>query len=276
MSSSELRAGHTAAGSGEPGEGGFARFLRDKERQCNHAPLRIADLRVAFLCLQDPELGASVVEHDYLDQLPAQLARLGLAAEQIDEVRQRVRNEVLFGAPPQPPQIGAYQGRDELKAFLRSAATRIALRLLRDQRTVDAAAGTPPDRPELALLGQAVSPAAVPCEQTYTEELNRGLQCALDGLPPWEQALLHQYFVEGVSIDRLAMLHRVHRTAVMHQVHAAQETLRAATFAHVARALRVPANKLDGVDRWVQSQLGVSLHRLHTSGQGDSHASLAR
>jgi hypothetical protein len=112
----------------------FARFLRTKEHKTNHARLRIDDLRMAFLCLQDPDLGASVVEHSYLAQLPSQLARLGLTAEQIDEVRHRVRCEVLIGTASQAALIGNYHGRGELAAFLRSVVTRIALGVLHDQR----------------------------------------------------------------------------------------------------------------------------------------------
>jgi len=263
MSSLESNCGSYPAHPATSSESEFARFLRDKQQQTNRVPLCVADLRMAFLCLQDPERGASAIEHNYLTELPAHLARLGLAADQIDEVRQRVRCEVLLGTPTQAALIGKYQGRGELKAFLRSVATRIALRLLREQRTADLASRRPG---ELALLGHAISSGAEPQKQLYIEEFNRGLQCALDGLQPRDRTLLRHCFVEGLSIDRLAVLYHVHRATAARWVQAAKEVLRAATFAHVAQALQVPAGELDSVARWVQSQLGMSLHRLGSTG----------
>ena len=259
MSTFESYRGAYSASPAESSGSSFAHFLREKQRQTDHVALHIADLKVAFLCLRDPELGASVIEHDHLASLPAHLARLGLTVDQRDEVHQRLRCEVLIGTPTQPALIGKYQGRGELAAFLRSVATRIALRLLREQRTADPDSGR---LAELVLLGQAISPATEPRKHAYIEEFNRGLQCALDGLLARERTLLRQYFVDGLSIDRLAVIHQVHRATVARWVQAAKQAVRSATFAHVARALQVPAGELESVARWVQSQLGVSLHRL--------------
>jgi RNA polymerase sigma-70 factor (ECF subfamily) len=237
----------------------FAQFLCAKQ-QANDGSLCVEDLRTAFLCLQNPDLGATLIEH-HMAPLGAQLARMGLAADQIDEVRQRLRCEVLLGTVTRPALIGAYQGRGGLTAFLRAVATRIGFRVLREHRA--ASANRWPA--ELTALGHAIA-AAEPRKQAFADELNRGLRIALAALPARDRTLLRQSFVDGLSIDRLAVLHHVHRATAARWIQHARDALRTAVFAHVARALEVPSGELDSVVRWVQSQLEMSLHRLDPAG----------
>lgn len=239
----------------------FARFLTAKQ-QANDGSLCVEDLRTAFLCLQNPDLGATLIEH-HIAPLGAQLARMGLAADQIDEVRQRLRCEVLLGTVTRPALIGAYQGRGALTAFLRAVATRIGFRVLREHR---ASANRRPA--ELTALGQAIA-SAEPRKQAFADELNRGLRIALAALPARDRTLLRQSFIDGLSIDRLAVLHHVHRATAARWIQHARDALRTAVFAHVARALDVPSGELDSVVRWVHSQLEMSLHRLASAGPAE-------
>jgi RNA polymerase sigma-70 factor (ECF subfamily) len=233
----------------------FVRHVVD--RQAADAALRISDLWLAFACSRGCERAIAVLDREQLVQLAPHLAKMGLSSDQIAETVQRVRCEILLGTATQPPLIVRYQGRGALGAFVRAVATRIAFRVLRDSPRRD-----PASSGELAAI--AGDERGAPQRRLYAEAFSRGLRQALDSLARRDRTLLRQVFVDRLSIDGLAAQYQVHRATAARWVQRAKDSLRAATYDHVSRALGVAAVDLDSVARWVRSQVELSLHQLHS------------
>lgn len=236
----------------------FADYLRDRQSGPG-ATDRIADLWLAFACLQGCDRAVQVLEREHIAKLSPHLAKMGLARDQIAEALQRIRCEVLLPTATQPPLLTRYQGRGTLAAFLRAVATRIAFRLMRDGRRAPAVR----EADELDALGAAVGGEG--SRQAYAEVFSRGLRTALTGLDPRDRTLLRQVFVDRLSIDGVAALHQVHRATAARGIQRAKDALRSATYEQVSAALGVAVGELDSVARWVQSQVELSLHRLQTA-----------
>ena len=137
----------------------------------------------------------------------------------------------------------------------RVAATRLALNYLRDAKR----RGGPRGGDELpdAIVG----PELRRLQQRYHGACEAALAIAIDGLSARERNLLRQHLIDGVTIQQLALQHRVHRVTVSRWLEDARSTV----LEHVRTALHeqhgVGDSELASVLRLVRSQLDVSLPR---------------
>ena len=77
-----------------------------------------------------------------------------------------------------------------------------------------------------------------------------------------DRALLRFKFVDGLTLDDLAVLYGTHRATVARRVAALREDLVKATRAQLGGPLRVRRQDLESLVRLVRSDLDLSLSRL--------------
>src|SRR5262249_73156 len=148
-----------------------------------------------------------------------------------------------------PRGIAGYRGRGDLRAWLRVAATRVALGLLRARRR-DADDGeltslaAPDASPELALL-----------RRRYTTEANAALRGALAELGVRERNLLRQHFVDGLGIDALGRLYGVHRSTAARWLERAKARFEQRTRALLIAQLGVSADTATSILAMLRSDL---------------------
>jgi RNA polymerase sigma-70 factor (ECF subfamily) len=73
--------------------------------------------------------------------------------------------------------------------------------------------------------------------------------------------LLKQHFLDGLSIDRMAALHDVHRATAARWIAKLLERLLVDTRSRLQAALDVDAEELDSVLRLIQSCMDASIGR---------------
>ena len=96
------------------------------------------------------------------------------------------------------------------------------------------------------------------------EELARGregLDLSLESLTARERTLLKQQIVDGLTIDDLALLYRVHRATCARWLQSAREQLLSRTRRAFMSRARINSEECESIMRLVRSQLDVSLHR---------------
>jgi len=80
--------------------------------------------------------------------------------------------------------------------------------------------------------------------------------------------LLRYHHVDGLNIDEIGAIYRVHRVTAFRWLEKAKEKLVEATLARMRTRLNVSARELDSVLRLIRSQVHLSLVR-HLGGPAD-------
>ncbi|HEU0031636.1 MAG TPA: hypothetical protein VFQ53_13445 [Kofleriaceae bacterium] len=217
-----------------------------------------ADLYVACaLAKRDPE-ALAYAERELVPAARHAAARIDGDRAFVDEVVQRVRDRLFVG---ESPAIASYRGTGPLARWVRVTATRIAVDLKRgDARHGDAhdvlEQLPAPDDPELALIWES-------CAEIY----KAALAAAFAELTARERTLLRQRYLDGLDIDALGKLHRVHPSTAFRWIRQIEDQLAETTRAAVIAKLALSESQLRSMERLIASRLQLSLPRMLRGGR---------
>jgi RNA polymerase sigma-70 factor (ECF subfamily) len=238
----------------------LARSLRERGAEGPGRPvrsIRSTDLYLACACAEGNPAAIAVIEERFFPDLDRAFLRLGFGRSTIEELKQQLRCRLFTGCDDAPPLVTSYLGRGELRSWLRSVAVREGLHWLRRERKSvpledeESALGLVPDDPELLLM-----------KHTYGEAFRAAFAAAMGSLSSRERNVLRQHFVDGLSIDKLAVLYRVHRATAARWLTRLQEALLQRTRTALRERLGVSEEELDSIMRLARSQLNQSVRGL--------------
>jgi RNA polymerase sigma-70 factor (ECF subfamily) len=227
--------------------------------------LRPGDLYLACACaVGDPD-AINPFETAYMRAVDIALARMRSPGPRASDVKQLVRQRLFVTATPISVagvafhgKISEYAGRGDLRRWVRSVAVRTCLNDLRkgkneiltddDQLIANHTVGG--DDPELAYM-----------KRTYSNDFKTSFGEALAGLGPREQTLLRYHHVDGLNIDEIGAIYRVHRVTAFRWLEKAKEQLVQRTLDLLRAKLRLSPKELDSVLRMIRSQIHLSLVR---------------
>ncbi len=175
----------------------------------------------------------------------------------MDECIQRVLTRLLLARSDEPAKILQYSGRGPLGKWLQVSLTREALSQLRKHRSESSedsllsAVVQEGDGQELAYL-----------KRTYRQAFKEAFQQAFSELEAKERTLLRHQVVDGLSIDALGAMHKVHRATAARWLGKIREQLLARTRALLMAQIQVDKGEFEIIMRLIQSNLEVSLPRL--------------
>ncbi len=235
--------------------------------------LRPGDLYLACACAQGMTAAINAFDRDFMREVDIALARMRIAAPRVADVKQLVRQRLFVGggttgAPTSAGKISEYAGRGDLRRWVRSVAVRTCLNDLRkgkreilaDDDQLIAQHAISQDDPEIEYM-----------KRTYSAEFKAAFSEAMTQLGPREQTLLRYHHVDGLNIDEIGAIYRVHRVTAFRWIEKAKELLVKATLDTLRTRLKLPADELDSVLRMIRSQIHLSLIR-HLGGPKDSVA----
>jgi len=235
--------------------------------------LRPADLYLACACAQGMTAAIGAFDREYMREVDIALARMRIGPPRLADVKQLVRQRLFVGggtsgAPTSVGKIAEYGGRGDLRRWVRSVAVRTCLNDLRkgkreilvDDDQMIAQHAIAADDPEIEYM-----------KRTYSEQFKAAFAEALGQLGPREQTLLRYHHVDGLNIDEIGAIYRVHRVTAFRWLEKAKEQLVRSTLETLRAKLKLPANELDSVLRMIRSQMHLSLIR-HLGGPKDSVA----
>jgi RNA polymerase sigma-70 factor (ECF subfamily) len=233
----------------------FAAYLDERSASADAA--HAADLYLACACVLGVPRAADAFVARHLDKLPAYLGRLARSADFVAEVKQVLATRLLVGTPDGPPHVAEYNGRGALEGFVRVAATRTALNLIRHEGQ------------RRASFTEAVERQLVDGSEdlghlkaAYREPFRRALADAARALAREHRLLLVLHYGEGMTTAQVASLQQVSRPTIVRRIGAAREALLGDVFARLRAALQIGDEELAGILPLVRSQLDVSLVRL--------------
>jgi len=216
--------------------------------------LAVEDLYLAFACALGVTPAIEAFTRDFLGEVDAHVARFDGSPAFKDEVRQVLATRLLVAEPGATPAIADYAGRAPLSAWLRVAAIRAALNL---RRGTNDDAERAAER-EVTELADAADLELDVIRARYRPVFEAAITRALAALPVRDRTILRLRLVEGVEVDRIATMYRVHRTTVTRWLADSRTTL----FDEIRRIL---IDELGATDAEFDSLVGLVRSHLHVS-----------
>jgi RNA polymerase sigma-70 factor (ECF subfamily) len=216
--------------------------------------LHAGDLWIACGCIAEQPAALAMFELRFAPEIRGALRR-SFEPALADDAELRLRERLMLVGPDQAPRLASYAGRGALVSWLRAAAVRTAVDLMRARREV------PADPAALADAG-VVDPLLVQLKQRYRDEFRVAFAAAAAGLTDRERTLLRYRFVDDLSIDEIGVLYRVHRATVARWLAAIRESLFEATRGELQARLGIADSDVDSVLRMIDSQLDISIEAI--------------
>jgi RNA polymerase sigma-70 factor (ECF subfamily) len=231
--------------------------------------LHAADLYLACACANGAPAAISLFEETHLARLAAALAGVVVVTpEEIDEVRQQLRVKLLVGDPraARPPLIATYSARGSLASWVRVAAVRQALTLVRDARIGARAGRRAADEGALgAALG--ADPELDFIKGRYRRDFEIAFGAALLEIADRDRALLRMHVVAGLTLEKIGAMYHVDRSTVSRWLSDARRDLLDRTELQLRGRLGIAPAEFESMARLLTSQLEIDLPELlRTSG----------
>lgn len=241
--------------SSSPGSGPVADGERLATDHRSLDPSLPPDLELVAACVAGDAVAIAALDSALPALVRPVLARVGVASADTDELLQRVRVALLVPTADGAIGLSGYAGRSELKAYIRAVAVKLALKKReredRHSDPVDDLLAGGDDSPELQVI-----------KARCRGEIRAAFAAALEALGDRERTLLRQHYVDGLSIDVLGRLHRVHRATAARWLTSARADLLRAMRRHFQSTLGMDRRELDSAIGLVRSGLDLSLSRL--------------
>jgi len=213
------------------------------------------EVYLACACAAGVEAAGRVLARDYLPAVKRRLAKMGLAAADIDEVGQRVVERLLESSPEGGgARLVRYAVQGRLRSLMVVTATNIAVDGFRragrekdDQDALLELAGTPDPRSQLM-------------RRQGQEVFKRAMQSGLEALDARTRTVLRFHLIDGLGLDEIADYYQVHRVTVSRWMAAARTAI-------VERARQVAQSEFGLSETefdaaYTGSELGLSLERV--------------
>ena len=228
---------------GEPPEGGLE-----------------AELFLACACGIGDRRALAILEERYLLPARGSLQRLDSRPEFIDDVMQEFRTKLLVG---DSPRIMNYGGRGPLLAWIRVAATRTAIDVLRATKPrvdIDAA--------DADVLKQAdLSPEVQMLREAYRDAFKDALAATLEALSAKDRNLLRRHLVDHLTLDEIAAPYGVHPATIARRLAGLRDQIAEAVRQRLAAGHREAggSTSLESVAHAIRSEVHLSLGALLAS-----------
>jgi RNA polymerase sigma-70 factor (ECF subfamily) len=228
----------------------FRRHVEERAgSDAERARLRAADLYLACACASADPRALAELDNKFLCEVAAFLAPTNPDARFVDDVRQRVRERLFVEG-----KIASYSGRGALASWLRVVTVRVASNLRENPARHVALADD--------IAAPAIDPELAVIQRRYGEMFRAALSDVLAGLDAEERSLLRFHYLDGLNIDRIAIVFHVSRATVGRRLVATRERIARGVHELLRERLSATPQELDSLFRVVRSQIELSLSGL--------------
>jgi RNA polymerase sigma-70 factor (ECF subfamily) len=213
-----------------------------------------ADLYLVCACARGADGALAAFDRVFMRRVGDYLARLSPTPAFVEDVRQSMYEKLFVGSPEAPPKIAQFAGRGPLDGWLRVIALRVAvnLRQRRGERV-------PAEEPSPAQIGD---PELDIIKGRYGPQFKQAFERALSTLSSEQRSLLRMHFVDGLTLDQLAVVFRVHRVTLSRRLAAMRRIILGETRRLIADELALSPSECNSLMGLLRSQLEVSITQL--------------
>lgn len=217
--------------------------------------LQARDLWLAAACALAVPGAAAVLDREFIPALDGVLSRAG--AEARDELRQRLREKLLVSTDQGPPRIAEYRGRGPLLGWLKVVGSRMVIDWLRARHSSEAS-----DDGLLGLPAGDASPELLHLRDRYRDEFRVALAEASKELGPRARNVLRLHYIDGLTLEQIATVHRVHRLTAVRWVKDAREGLSGTTRRILLQRYGVGRRELESIVALMESHMDLTLRTM--------------
>lgn len=212
-----------------------------------------ADLYLACACGEANPAALAAFDPMFLRAVRDAVARIDRSHDFLSEVQQILRERLLVG---DDAKIREYRGGGALASWVRTAAVRTALNLRRRARQeVHRGGGAEPFEqlldPEIAIL-----------RERHMPEIDAALRRAIAALDAKDRLLLQFYYVDGLTLAKIAALERVGTTTIFRRMTAATKAVLASVKHDLTDKLQISIDSLESLLRHVRDDIDLSLSQV--------------
>lgn len=238
----------------------FAGFLGERCVDANEPlealqSLHTADLYLACACCSHLASALALLERRHISQLPQGLARLSLSGATTAEAVQQVRAQLVVPGGQGRSALERYLGRAPLQVWLRVVALRTAMNLMRAQGK-EVPVG---DSFLEEQLAQGDDAEASYLRQAYRPAFRSAFAAALAALETRQRNLLRQHYLDGLTVERLAVMYSVHRVTLSRWIGAARRALAEGVESELTGLLGLRRSECASVVRLCMSRPDITL-----------------
>lgn len=222
--------------------------------------LPVPDLWLAAACASGDPAGLRAFERRTFPDARATLARMGVRADEADEVMQIVRQRLLV--PPEPgasARITSVAGRGDLGGLVKVVAVRTALNLRRRDRRIVT------DRDEqlfAAIASDDINPEVAALKAEHRAAFKQAVEDVVRELEPRDRNVLRMHVIHELSIDDIGRTYGVHRATAARWLTTIRERIEAGTRAMLQHRLGLEGTELDSLFGAIESRIAVSFGRV--------------
>lgn len=220
------------------------------EQRPEAKPGQLVDLALACACCSGDGAALQAFRQVVGDEARRSVKRLGLGDVALEEVMTSLEDRLL-GLHGGAPQLASYSGIGPLRAWVRMVAVRAGL------RAKGQGSASPP-----AAEAEVLSPELAYLKSLYGAPLRRCLADSMAALSIRDRNLLRLHFLDGVSAERLGVMHSVHRVTAYRWLQAAIEALSRGVRTRLADELELTPDSIDSLMKVMRSELSLNLENL--------------
>jgi RNA polymerase sigma-70 factor (ECF subfamily) len=183
------------------------------------------------------------------------LRRLGIESTLRDEVLARLRTMLFAGSAEGGPLLLAFKGRGTLRSWVHSVAVHQALKLRRSDRPLVSIEQLATD-----LVDSRSDPEMAYLKIFYLEEFRAALHRAMTAIPKDARNLLRQHYLDRMSLEAVAQVHRVHRATAARWLSEARRHVLDKTKEELTLALELHPSEVDSILSFVRRQSSFGDH----------------
>ena len=229
--------------------------------------MRAADLYLTCACTGGDDAALSTFDSHYMGEVELGLRRMRVSPAQVDEIKQLVRHKLFVAEGEDTGKIADYSGRGDLRRWVRSIAVRT---FLNETRRGKRMVPVPDDQLLHRMAASEDDPELAYMKERYRNEFRDAFVHAVKALNARQQTLLRYQHVDGLNIDEIGAIYRVHRVTAYRWLEKAREALVQQVHKLLQARLQVEKRDFDSILRLIRSQLHLSLVRYLAPGEGST------
>lgn len=215
-----------------------------------------ADIFLALACGRADPAALRLLEEQFIRPMEERLARSGFDISTREDVLQQLRLHLCTG---EAPRILTYAGRASLSSWLHVAGLRFALNL---QASAERMGQPQPDVVLERLLDDRTDLERQWAANHARPLFQAALEKAIGKLTERERTLLRLCYLDGLSIDAIGQLHRVHRATAARWLAAIRRRILDDVSTLLAHESGLHASEFESLAWLVRSKLHLSLRRV--------------
>jgi RNA polymerase sigma-70 factor (ECF subfamily) len=244
------------------GPGDFARHVAGLVADPSDlATLHASDVYFALGCALGDPPAVKAFHDELVPRARAAASKTSSDPEALCAVEDVLVQKLLVSDGVEPPRIRGYAGRGPLASWVCAAAVRAAVDHTRAEQARAA-------RPQLDLQVAAEDPELKLIRERHGRDFSEAFEGAFAKLEAADRNVLRLSVVEGLSIDRLAVMFGAHRSTMARRLARIRQYLMEETRNILAERLSLAEPELASLMRAVRSHLQLSLTRLFSAARG--------